>query len=75
MIIRIHITSNNNNIIDFSSGNRFITKNDGTAIVTVSFPEGSGRYYVQTLIYDQDRILRFDDSESRRGAWDYYLSL
>jgi len=40
------LTSNNNNIIDCSSGNRCTTKGDGTAVVTVSFPN-LGSYYVQ----------------------------
>ena len=40
------LTSNNNSIIDCSSGNRCITKGDGTAVVTVSFPN-LGSYYVQ----------------------------
>lgn len=40
------LTSNNNNIIDCSSGNRCTTKGDGTAVVTVSFPN-LGSYYVR----------------------------
>ena len=84
------LTSNNNSIIDCSSGNRCITKSDGTAVVTVSFP-GLGAYYIErtyqyyakrveimfgakTLSWSQGPLEWINGPEVATGAWNYSLS-
>jgi len=57
------LTSSDNNIIDCSAGNSCITKNNGTATVTVNFPD-SGSYYVQ-------RSYSFGDELYREQAQEY----
>jgi len=52
------LTSSNNDIIDCSSRNLCVTKNNGTATVTVSFT-GTGSYYLQRS-YDFGNYRKFE---------------